>query len=99
MIEVPHRLTPAQQSLLKEAIYKQDPQALVYLFGSRTDATKQGGDIDILILSQTLSQRELREIRYTFFQAFGEQRLDILLDTPDIHKTFTKVILEKAIPL
>ena len=71
----------------------------MYLFGSRVDDSKKGGDIDILILSDKLTKRDLRKIRINFFKKFGEQKLDIILDRTDVQKIFTKHILKQAIEL
>ncbi len=93
------RLSKAEINALKNATLKRDKDAKIYLFGSRTDSTKKGGDIDILILSQALTNRDIRHIRLDFFRDFGEQKLDILLDTPKMEKPFTSVIFKESIPL
>jgi len=48
------RLSIFEQEAIKNAVAQGDKEAKVYLFGSRVDDTKRGGDIDILILSQVL---------------------------------------------
>ena len=93
------RLSTPEMKRLKESVLNRDPNATVYLFGSRTDPDKKGGDIDIVILSGMLTRQEIRAIRLEFFDAFGEQKLDIVLDTPENPGNFTKLILEKAVKL
>src|SRR5262245_57570848 len=48
------RLQHQEVEIIKEAILRLDPRARVFLFGSRVDPTRKGGDIDLLILSQCL---------------------------------------------
>ncbi len=93
------RLSAPEMKRLKESILKHDPNATVYLFGSRTDPDKKGGDIDIVILSDVMTRQEIRAVRLEFFDAFGEQKLDIVLDTPETTRNFTKLILQKAVKL
>ena len=95
----PLRLSKEEIKTLKNAIYEQDRDALVYLFGSRVNSQKRGGNIDILILSDKLTQRDIRTVRITFFQHFDEQKLDILLDSKNPNKVFTHTILSQAVLL
>jgi predicted nucleotidyltransferase len=60
--------------------------AKVWLFGSRIDDTKRGGDIDLLIETE---YTDLKKIMYTEItllstlqRQLGDQRIDILLDYP-----------------
>ncbi len=95
----PVRLSCEEIDILKESILQVDSRAKVYLFGSRVDLDKRGGDIDILILSDLMKLKDLRDIRLKFFKEFGEQKLDIILDTNSVSKAFTKVIPQKAVEL
>jgi predicted nucleotidyltransferase len=95
----PVRLTDEEIQILKSAIYKVDPSARIYLFGSRTDLSAQGGDIDLLILSDHFTLQDKRAVRLAFFKYFGEQKLDIVIDSTDSRKIFTKTILPKAVCL
>jgi predicted nucleotidyltransferase len=58
----------------------------VYLFGSRTDDTRKGGDIDLLIIpKQELEMKDLvvREIQFRtrLKMSIGDQKMDILIKT------------------
>ena len=63
------------------------------------DDAARGGDIDLLIVSDTLTKKDLRFIRVDFFKHFGEQKLDILLDNGEFKNPFTKHIFQKAVLL
>lgn len=93
------RLSTNEVEILKKSLLNISNDAKLYLFGSRTDDSKKGGDIDILILSDKLTKRDIRKIRIDFFENFGEQKLDIVLDKTNAQKTFTKHILKQAIEL
>lgn len=75
------RLTPKEQNAIREAIYSQDPTAEVYLFGSRVDDSRRGGDIDLYIETGAgeqllgLKTQMMRKI----WEKLGVQRIDILL--------------------
>lgn len=93
------RLEPSQINILKNKLHSLSSSAKLYLFGSRTDDSKKGGDIDLLIVSDTITKKDLRSIRIEFFKYFGEQKLDIVLDDGSFANPFTKYILQKAILL
>ncbi len=93
------RLSTNEVETLKKSLLNISEGAKMYLFGSCIDDSKRGGDIDILILSDKLTKRDLRKIRIDFFEKFREQKLDIVLDKTNAQKTFTKHILKQAIEL
>jgi len=93
------RLTQKEVKLLKEKLTSLSKDAKLYLFGSRVDDAKRGGDIDLLVVSSVLSKKDLRHLRLAFFKVFGEQKLDILLDDGTFANPFHKMISKKAIPL
>ena len=72
------RLSNEEINLLKSSLYRLSKEAKLYLFGSRTDDTKRGGDIDLLVISKELTKKHLRGLRLDFFQQFGEQKIDDL---------------------
>lgn len=93
------RLSREEIQTLKTTLQKLSPEAKIYLFGSRIDDDKKGGDIDLLIVSDSLGRQDLRKIRLDFFKAFGEQKMDIILDDGSFEDPFHKLILQKAVQI
>ncbi|HFU77889.1 MAG TPA: nucleotidyltransferase domain-containing protein [Epsilonproteobacteria bacterium] len=93
------RLTDSQIIVLKRALKRLSSTAKLYLFGSRVDDTKKGGDIDLLVVSDELTKKDLRWLRIEFFKSFGEQKIDIILDDGSFQQPFHKLILQKAIQI
>ncbi|MCK9372268.1 MAG: nucleotidyltransferase domain-containing protein [Sulfuricurvum sp.] len=93
------RLAPMEIEVLKNTLKTISSNAKIYLFGSRVDDTAKGGDIDLLIISDDVTKKDLRYLRIDFFKHFGEQKLDIVLDNGDLKNPFTKHIFQKAILL
>ena len=72
----------------------------VWLYGSRVDDNKKGGDIDVLILSEKkIPQAEITRFYWGFQKKFGEQKLDILNYTFDEEVNFKSLILLHAVKL
>jgi len=93
------RLTVDEVNILKKSIIAIDSKALLYLFGSRVDDTKRGGDIDILIVSSILDRHDLRKIRWQFFEYFGEQKIDLIVDDGKTNQAFIAMIKPRAVRL
>lgn len=92
--------TIEQQTILKIAkqIYGDDVH--IYLFGSRTDKSKRGGDIDLLVRTisekkKGLSERLRMQTRLKI--ALGDQKIDIIGDYEEV--PFMSEILAKGILL
>ncbi len=93
------RLEKQQIKLLKDTLFRLSENAQLYLFGSRVDDSKKGGDIDLLVISNELDRNDIRILRLAFFEQFGEQKLDIILDDGTMADPFVKHIFEKAVLL
>lgn len=94
------RLSLEKINLLKFTILSILPNATIYLFGSRVDDTKRGGDIDILILGdRKLNFIEKGQIEKIFFINFGEQKLDLVSFEYNSENSFKEVALMEAIKL
>ncbi|MCF6266929.1 MAG: nucleotidyltransferase domain-containing protein [Desulfuromusa sp.] len=92
------RLTEKEITVIVESVHDLDCQAQVYLFGSRVDDAKRGGDIDLLIMSQSLSPDAAGKIRWSIWEQLGEQKIDILIarDTTD---PFVRIALREGVVL
>ena len=93
------RLSEKQIKVLKDKLNSISSNAKLYLFGSRVDDTKKGGDIDLLVVSKEVTKKDLRLLRIDFFDHFEEQKLDIILDDGELKNPFTKHIIKGAILL
>ena len=93
------RLKKEEVMLLKETLKNLSNNAKIYLFGSRVDDSKRGGDIDLLIISKDFTKKHLRKLRIEFFKNFGEQKLDIVVDDGQMRDPFVAMIYKKAIKL
>jgi predicted nucleotidyltransferase len=82
------RLTTSQQKLLKEAIFEVcGEDAQVFLFGSRLDDNKKGGDIDLIIkLNQDVTNPAwiVAKVQAKVMIKLGEQKIDVLIDAPNL---------------
>ena len=92
------RLTEKEKDNLLKSIHYWDKDAQVYLFGSRTNDSKKGGDIDLAVWSRRIGLREKIDIKLKFFEEFGEQKIDLFVFN-DESNTFWNVINEHALLL
>ena len=92
------RLSKKEIEVLKSTLNRIGKPYKLYLFGSRADDNKRGGDIDLLVVSKQLSKKDLRRVRVEFFKYFGEQKIDIVLDNGE-YEPFIELIRQKAIEL
>jgi len=90
------RLSNEEILVLKNTLAELSPEAKLYLFGSRTDDNKQGGDIDLLVVSDQLRTKDMSRLRVEFFKKFGEQKIDILLDDGEFNSVFNRLVMQKA---
>lgn len=91
------RLIVEEKEAIVEAIAKYDRNAEVYLFGSRTDDGKKGGDIDILVISDKLDNHSLFFIEEEIFKKIEEQKIDFVLSRRDLNNRFAKMIFKKGV--
>lgn len=92
------RLSKFEIDTIKQGVFALDPKARVYLFGSRTDDNKKGGDIDLLILSDKLKPIDKIKIKAQIFKKLEEQKIDILI-SKDTKKPFVQLALTQGVPL
>jgi len=81
------RLTEQERSAILESIRDEDPSAEIFLFGSRVDDTRKGGDIDLYVetgLEENLLKHKAR-ILTRLWERIGPQRIDIILKPRNTH--------------
>jgi predicted nucleotidyltransferase len=94
------RLTAYERNAIKESVHRHLPDARVLLYGSRTDDSKRGGDIDLLILSTAKSDHDLySDILCELYDRIGEQKIDLLLENASELSNFAKIVIEDAQPV
>lgn len=73
------RITEEERAVLTDAVRRRDPAARVWLFGSRVDDAKRGGDIDLAVLSALIGREDKRAIRRAIEDALGERHIDLVV--------------------
>ncbi|AEF86162.1 DNA polymerase, beta domain protein region [Treponema primitia ZAS-2] len=92
------RITEAERKVLTEAVQEIDHDAHVWLFGSRADDAKKGGDIDIAVLSPKIDINGRMKIRRNIVDSLGEQKIDIVVSAKG-DEPFFRLAVEKGIRL
>jgi len=79
------RLTTTELNFIKKHFKTLFPNAKLYLFGSRVDDTKKGGDIDLYIetKSSEYSYSKLLDFNSSLQADIGEQKIDIIVNKVD----------------
>ena len=92
------RLREREVLTIKKAITEFDPEAEIFIFGSRADLSKKGGDIDILVLSDRIGWRERRKIRIALIKELGDRKIDLIVSQKDeIEEPIVKLALEEGV--
>ena len=99
------RLNERERIAISQAATETLPSgARVSLFGSRTDDTRKGGDIDLLVETQYsipavqwVAQRSRFVAR--IWQRLGEQRIDVILAAQVDERPIVQQARKAAIPL
>ena len=73
------RLKETEVKAIVDSVKDMDKDAHVYLFGSRTDDSKKGGNIDLLVISQKLDYEDTIKIRQRLYEKLGEQKIHIII--------------------
>jgi uncharacterized protein len=77
------RLEANQLKAIQEEVRRLDPAAEIYLYGSRVDDSARGGDIDLLVVSDTLGFRDVLRLRTAILDRIGWQQLDLVVRRRD----------------
>ena len=99
------RLNPRERDVIVTAAGSVfGPGTRVLLFGSRTNDTEKGGDIDLLVkpgilLSPEENLKRKIAMLISLEQELGEQKIDILLQYPADKRPIVLTALKTGIPL
>ena len=94
------RLKDSDKNVILQQTSHFAPDGETYLFGSRTDSAARGGDIDLLLLTETkLPLRLIREMRRAILSKIGEQKLDIVNFSKQEQHPFKEIAMERALKL
>ncbi|GHV96303.1 hypothetical protein AGMMS50293_26230 [Spirochaetia bacterium] len=94
------RISEYEKGVIIDSVRTVDPNASIWLFGSRTDDGKKGGDIDIAILSEEINKDIMQKIQVRRFicKKIGEQKIDIVT-SKDGHEAFFRLAVEEGLQL
>jgi predicted nucleotidyltransferase len=95
------RLRKDEVSAIKKAFYDVFETGEIYLFGSRVDDNKRGGDID-LYLCPTKKQKNMHQQKIKFLvqldSLIGEQKIDVII-AKDKNRLIERIALRDGIAL
>ncbi len=76
------RLTQKQVKSIKTNFQSIFHDGIIYLFGSRVDDSKKGGDIDLYISTENKENISYKKIQFLakLKREIGEQKIDIVFD-------------------
>ena len=94
------RLSEKQIKVLKDKLNSISSSAKLYLFGSRVDDTKKGGDIDLYLVLNEHSNLFEKKIKFLsrVKRELGEQKIDIVFNT-DSSRLIEKEAIQWGIKL
>jgi predicted nucleotidyltransferase len=92
------RISDYEKNSILNAVGEIDNEAPIWLFGSRTDDNKKGGDIDIAVLSPKIGITEKIRIKRSICDKIGEQKIDLLVSNRG-NEAFFKFAVENGIKL
>jgi len=76
------RLKETEITNIKDLFVKVFGHGELYLFGSRVDDSKRGGDIDLYIVTDSKDNLSLKKINFIVLlkKAIDEQKIDVVID-------------------
>jgi predicted nucleotidyltransferase len=89
------RLNEAERQAVVQVVRVADPDAVVYLFGSRANDKAKGGDIDLLVLSDKIDLMAKLDILGRLHAMLGEQRIDLVV-LPDQERPFARLAVREG---
>jgi predicted nucleotidyltransferase len=94
------RLTNKEQSAIKESFLEVFKNGEIYLFGSRTDDKKRGGDIDLYLIPEKKENLMQKKINFlvSLKRKIGLQKIDVVFNY-DTNREIEKEAIKNGILL
>jgi predicted nucleotidyltransferase len=96
---IKRRLSLEERQHILDAVHGLDTNAEVRLFGSRVRDDARGGDIDLLVISETLDRKLLRSLRLWLQDRLGLRKIDVVVSAPELPSPFARLAFEEGVPL
>jgi predicted nucleotidyltransferase len=93
------RISAFEKDAIVGAIIACDPEAKIWLFGSRADDSKKGGDIDIGVLSKKIDLIEKIGIKIDICEKIGEQKIDLVVSKTGSTAFFKYAVMKSGVAL
>ena len=84
------RLKDKEIIAIKNAVLNFDKNAQIFIFGSRTDLNKKGGDIDLIVISELIDFEQKLKILAEIYKKIGEQKIDLIIVKHKNENSFVK---------
>jgi len=93
------RLSATELNVLREELRTADPAGRAYLFGSRMDDARRGGDIDVYFeATRPIDLKTALALQYRLISRCGE-KVDLLIRNPGQPEQPIHAIARQGIPL
>lgn len=93
------RLSPHELQAVRQTLLGADPNGRVWLFGSRADDSRRGGDIDLYFeASQPVSLKTSLTLEYRLTSLCGS-KVDLLIRNPGQAEQPIHAIAKRGVPL
>ena len=93
------RLKDWEIDIIKKVIKSFDKNAKIFIYGSRTDLNKKGGDIDILVISRNISLEKQLKIKAKLIRFLGDRKIDLLIAKNKKETNFIELISSQAVEI
>jgi predicted nucleotidyltransferase len=93
------RLSPHELQTVRDILSSADANGKIWLFGSRVDNSKRGGDIDVYLeASQPINLKASLALEYKL-TSLCDVKVDLLIRNPGEPEQLIHSIAKKGIPL
>ncbi len=93
------RLKDWEINVIKKVIKSFDQDARVFIYGSRADLNKKGGDIDILVISKNISLETQLKIKAKLIKYLGDRKIDLVIAKNEKETNFVELIYNQSVEI